>query len=575
MAHHHNFDIVEVDVEDVPRNKCLACLKSNTLTIATVTGVVLGAIIGIILRETKEEWTEREIMYIGYIGAVFLQMLKSLILPLIISSLVSAIASLDLSLSGKIAARAIAYYLTTTFAAVVLGMILVVSIRPGANHNEDVKTNSTEQSRNVTTVDTLLDLVNPEELAFAARMSYVKDGKRNIAEAIKKVTTGSSIFVRKVKEDDHSHSKVKQYAPEEALALIVDTKMTKAQNMFPPNLIEACIFQYRTNLVPPDDSETDVYKFNLETETVQNTNILGLVVASAVIGIAIAQLGEEAKTLANFFHNLMALMMKITTWVIWLSPVGIMFLVAAEILQMENIVSVMSSLGLYFVTVCVGLLLQGFVVLPLLYYALTRKNPITFVTNMGQAIATAFGTASSSATLPVTIRCLEDNLGIDRRVARFALPIGATINMDGTALYEAVAAIFIAQVRNVPMDIGTLVAISITATAASIGAAGIPQAGLVTMVMVLDTVGLPAEDVSLILAVDWLLDRFRTAINVMGDAFGAGIVNHRSQKELVGLKQETPRNSIDDKKNLSIGPTDNEKNLNHNHTTTTDESIST
>lgn len=441
-------------------------------------GVVLGAVFGVILRQVKDDWTEREIMYIGYVGNVFLRMLKSLIIPLIVSCLVSAIASLDLSLSGKIAARAIAYYLTTTFAAVVLGMVLVVAIRPGAGHSEDVATNSTEESRNVTTVDTMLDLV---------------------------------------------------------------------KNMFPPNLIEACIFQSRTKLVAHDNNETDLYKFGIDTETVQTTNILGLVVASAAIGIAIAQLGEEAQTMANFFHNLMSIMMRITTWIITLSPVGIMFLVAAEILEMEDIASVMSSLGMYFVTVCVGLLLQGFVVLPLLYFALTRKNPVTFVTNMGQAIATAFGTASSSATLPLTIKCLEENLGIDRRIARFALPIGATINMDGTALYEAVAAIFIAQVRNVPMDVGTLIAISITATAASIGAAGIPQAGLVTMVMVLDTVGLPAEDVSLILAVDWLLDRFRTAINVMGDAFGAGIVHHRSQKELSEIKKDSPRSSVEEK----------------------------
>lgn len=227
--------------------------------------------------------------------------------------------------------------------------------------------------------------------------------------------------------------------------------------------------------------------------------------ASAAIGIALAQLGHEAETLANFFHSLMAVMMKITTWVIWLSPVGIMFLVAAKILEMDDIGTVMSQLGFYFATVLLGLLLQGFVILPLIYFALTKKNPITYVTNMGQAIATAFGTASSSATLPITIQCLEDNLAIDPRVARFCLPIGATINMDGTALYEAVAAIFIAQVRDVELNIGTIIAISITATAASIGAAGIPQAGLVTMVMVLDTVGLPAEDVTLILAVDWLL----------------------------------------------------------------------
>lgn len=126
----------------------------------------------------------------------------------------------------------------------------------------------------------------------------------------------------------------------------------------------------------------------------QTTNILGLVVASAAIGIAIAQVGEEAQTIANLFHNLMAIMMRITGWIITLSPVGIMFLVAAKVLEMDDIASVMSSLGMYFVTVCVGLLLQGFVVLPLLYFALTRKNPLTFITNIGQAIATAFGTAS-------------------------------------------------------------------------------------------------------------------------------------------------------------------------------------
>merc|ERR1711902_398690 len=148
------------------------------------------------------------------------------------------------------------------------------------------------------------------------------------------------------------------------------------------------------------------------------------------------------------------------------------------------------------------------------------------------AFTTAFGTASSSATLPVTMNLLEEKNGVDPRISRFVLPIGATINMDGTALYEAVAALFIAQVRNMSMSVGQIVAISITATAASIGAAGIPQAGLVTMVMVLDTVGLPAEDVTIILAVDWLLDRFRTAINVLGDSIGAGLVYELSKNDL-------------------------------------------
>ena len=145
---------------------------------------------------------------------------------------------------------------------------------------------------------------------------------------------------------------------------------------------------------------------------------------------------------------------------------------------------------------------------------------------------TAWSTASSSATLPVTIKCVEEKNGVDPRISRFVLPIGATINMDGTALYEAVAAIFIAQMCGKDLKFGDVLAISFTATAASIGAAGIPNAGLVTMVMVLDAVGLPSDLVSMIMSVDWLLDRFRTAVNVLGDSIGAGIVHHFSSQEL-------------------------------------------
>merc|ERR1712088_693083 len=155
-----------------------------------------------------------------------------------------------------------------------------------------------------------------------------------------------------------------------------------------------------------------------------------------------------------------------------------------------------------------------------------------FIGSMGPALATAFGTASSSATLPITINSLEQGNKIDPRISRFVLPIGATINMDGTALYEAVAAIFIAQMTGMNPSIGQVIIISITATAASIGAAGIPHAGLVTLVMVLETVGLPSEAVSIIMSVDWLVDRVRTAVNVLGDAFGAAIVAHLSRKEL-------------------------------------------
>ncbi|XP_012147768.1 excitatory amino acid transporter 1 isoform X1 [Megachile rotundata] len=452
------------------REKVLACLRHNSLTMLTVGGVVGGVILGIILRSSRPQgWTKREIMYINYLGDLFLRMLKSLILPLIISSLVSAIGSLDLSLSGRIGARAIVYYMVTTISAVILGIILVITIQPGVGNNPDIKTK--EHSQNVSTVDTLMDLV---------------------------------------------------------------------RNMFPPNLVEACISQHRTEMQKPVNGSTDnMDNWELVQKSVSGTNIMGLVVFATALGITLGKMEQQGKPLLHFFESLSSAMMLITHWVIWLSPIGVFFLVGAKITEMQSLDEVVAQLGMYFLTVLIGLCIHGFIVLPILYFVLTKKNPYVYISNMAQALVTAFGTSSSSATLPIAINCLEERNNIDPRITRFVLPIGATINMDGTALYEAVAAIFIAQVRQVSLTFGQLVAVSITATAASIGAAGIPQAGLVTMVMVLDTVRLPADDVFLVIAVDWLLDRFRTTVNVVGDSLGAGIVNHLSRNELTSLSHNT------------------------------------
>merc|ERR1719468_491683 len=236
-------------------------------------------------------------------------------------------------------------------------------------------------------------------------------------------------------------------------------------------------------------------------------------------------------------------MMVITTWVINLAPIGVFFLIGGQVLGTNDFGVVLNQLGWYFTTVMLGLFFHGFIVLPIILTVFTRQLPFRFIANMTNAFTTAFGTGSSSATLPVTISLLEEKNNVDPRICRFVLPIGATINMDGTALYEAVAAIFISQINAMELSFGQILAVSITATAASIGAAGIPQAGLVTMVMVLETVGLPAEDVTIILAVDWLLDRFRTAINVLGDSIGAGLVYHLSKDELDGMNSNNKKNS--------------------------------
>ncbi|MCP9263933.1 Glutamate transporter protein [Dirofilaria immitis] len=267
-------------------------------------------------------------------------------------------------------------------------------------------------------------------------------------------------------------------------------------------------------------------------------NVLGVIVFCISFGIVLSQLGEQAQTMVDFFSIMDQVIMRLVMLIMWYSPIGIMCLITGKILEIDDLANMARMLAMYVVTVLLGLIIHALISLPLLFFICTRKNPFTYMRGLLQAWITALGTASSSATLPITFKCLEENLGIDRRVTRFVLPVGATINMDGTALYEAVAAIFIAQTNGVDLSFGQVVTISLTATLASIGAASVPSAGLVTMLIVLTAVGLPVKDVSLIVAVDWLLDRIRTSINVLGDAFGAGIVHHFSRKQLAIIDAE-------------------------------------
>jgi Na+/H+-dicarboxylate symporter len=220
------------------------------------------------------------------------------------------------------------------------------------------------------------------------------------------------------------------------------------------------------------------------------------------------------------------------SWVMYFAPVGVFGLIAGMFGaagSADAFVANISAVGLHVVTVLSGLAVH-FVILTLILLFIARQ-PIAYLVNLLRAIVTSFATASSTATLPITIQCAKD-CGIDERARRFVLPLGSTVNMDGTALYEAAAAMFIAQAYGIQLGLGQQSIIFITATMAAIGAAGIPQAGLVTMIIVLQAVGLPLEGIGLLLAVDWFLDRFRTATNVWGDAVGAAVVHRYIQKKM-------------------------------------------
>ena len=258
--------------------------------------------------------------------------------------------------------------------------------------------------------------------------------------------------------------------------------------------------------------------------------MLPIIVFSLVFGGVLTTLGDKGRVVIAFCEGGNEAMMKIVHLVMWLAPVGVFGLVAGRFGRavaeggMDAFLDQLGAVGQYMMAVLIGLGVHALVVLPTILWLTTKRSPLAYARGLGSALLTAFSTASSAATLPLTIEGVEQENGVDTRAANFVLPLGATVNMDGTALYEAVAVIFIAQAAGIDLSFGQQILVVLTATLAAIGAAGIPEAGLVTMVIVLRAVDLPLEGVELILAVDWLLDRFRTTVNVWGDAVGAAVI---------------------------------------------------
>lgn len=257
-------------------------------------------------------------------------------------------------------------------------------------------------------------------------------------------------------------------------------------------------------------------------EALAKPDILQIVFFGIVLGAAMGMLREKCRTILNFLHDFNRIIHLIVRWILYFLPLGVLFLIARAFGQFG--LGVISPLAKYMATVLTGLGIHLLIILPVVLWLFGKMNPLKAFEGLGDTMATAFSTSSSSATLPVNIRNCTENLGVPRRIVNFVLPLGATINMDGTALYEAVAAIFIAQAYGLNLTITEQLTIFIVAILASVGAAGIPQAGLFTIVIVLKSVNLPIEGIGLILAVDSILDMCRTTVNVLGDSFGTVVV---------------------------------------------------
>ena len=362
---------------------------------------------------------------IGFLGDIFLRLLKMIIIPLIFTSLVSGIASLGSARSvGRVGVRTVIYYTLSTTLAISVGLTLVNIIKPGA----------------------------------------------------KLVLAGAG-------ELPEGFSTSSQTLPEFLMRMV------------PDNIVSA----------------------------MAAGDVLPVIVFALLFGLFLTRLnGPNVEAVHRLVNGVLEVIQTLTLAIVKLAPVGIFALLAREVARSGP--GIIWDLRFYFVTVGAGLLIHATITLPLILVVVARRQPFAYGRKMAPALATAFSTASSSATLPLSMDCSEKS-GNRRGVSSFVLPLGATVNMDGTALYEAVAALTIAQMYGVSLELPQQALVLLTALLASVGAAGIPMAGLVMLVVVLQAVGLPLEGIGTIIAVDRVLDMMRTATNVWSDLVGTAVVN--------------------------------------------------
>jgi len=400
--------------------------KNNILLYLMLIGISMGGVCGWVFG--------KEMLVVEWIGEMFLDTLKMLVIPLIVSSMIVGITGLgDIRKVGKAGTITLIYFLSTSGIAVMAGIVVVNIMQPGLG------------------VELITDI--PEKVA----------GKESIG-----ITDILKSFVT-------------------------------------PNLFQS----------------------------MAKMEILPIIMFSLVFGGVLTTLGEKGKLVISVFDGINIAIMKIVHLVMYFAPLGVFALVSSKLGAAgggDLFLAELLKIGKFAVTVILGLMIHALITLPAILYFVAKQNPLTYFKNMSAALTTALSTASSAATLPVTIECVEEENKISRRTTLFVIPLGATVNMNGTALYESIAAIFIAQMVGIHLGLGDQVLIFLTATLAAIGAAGIPEAGLVTMVIVLQAVGLPLEGIGMLLSIDWFLDRLRTSVNVWGDSIGAAVVDRLEGK---------------------------------------------
>lgn len=425
----------------------------------------------------------KQAVYLAFLGELFLDALRMLIVPLVVSSMIAGIGALgDVRKLGKPGLLTVGLYGMTTCVAVLVGLTFVNILKPGVGMQ-----------------------VQEGQSAPPTRIVRQVKGEYIVFDKFEKMSTLDGEPVRVVLGRYNNEADAQKAAVEGETSVagvaIKMLRMAVSQNVL---------------------------------ESATKTDILPIIFFSLLFGGVLTTLGSQGKLVLDFFSGVSEAMMQMVNIIMYTAPIGIFALIAARLGKAgggQAFMGELTKLGSYTLCVIIALLVHSLLLIGL-YVILTRRNPLYFLRKMAKALTTAFSTASSSATLPLTMECCEE-AGVSKEATSFVVPLGATVNMNGTALYESVAALFIAQAFAIPLGLEGQLIVFVTSTLAAIGAAGIPEAGLVTMLIVLNAAHLPTSGIGMLLSVDWFLDRCRTSVNVWGDAVVAGCVD-----ELVFSKVE-------------------------------------
>lgn len=449
--------------------------------------ILIGLALGIIwaLLSASLGWSQFTLDYIGPLGTIFINLLKLIAVPLVLFSIISGVAGLgDPSSLGRLGAKTLALYLGTTLLAITVGLLMVNTAAPGK----------------------LVD----DQTRIENRISYELWAREN----------GKTI------KDDRRFLQDPQY--EEAVARVRSRGTEEAQRQQIAAEMETAA---QTKEAGPLQPLVDLVPSNIFSALSSGGSMLQVIFFALFFGICLLFIPrDKAEPVIAFVNGTMEVFLKMVDFIMRAAPVFVFALLAGQLSKMagnnvQQVVEIFKGLGWYSLTVFLGLVLVMAVLYPLLVKWLVKGLSYTgFFKGMSPAQTLAFSTSSSAATLPVTMECVEDNLGVDKKISSFVLPIGATVNMDGTSLYQAVAVVFLAQLHFIDLTLGQQLTIVFTAALASIGSAAVPSAGLVMLIIVLESVGLNPAWIAIVLPVDRILDMCRTAVNVTGDGTVSSII---------------------------------------------------